>query len=504
MFIRTVVSKSGHTAIQIVQKVNRRNKIIKHVGTARSPLECIQLKDQAQAYIDQQRIDSGIISLFDSRFNPEELDSLLARLRFTHAVDSITYRFFAFFYRRIGFDRITNTCFQDLVIARVVEPASKRRTRDILETRFGKKHSLPFIYRTLKQISRSKYAARIEQIVHTFLTDTLHESLSVLFFDVTTLYFEAFDEDDFRKFGFSKDGKYNQPQVVVALMVTASGMPVLARLFTGNTFEGHTMLPCVEEIRQKLTPENLIIVADAAMLSDENLAVLESKHLHYIVGARLANMASSIIEDITATLPKTDGAHIRISLTGTRVLVVSYSEKRAAKDRADRKKQIDSAKELLKHPSKLTRRYKFIASRNKTYELNESLIKKAEALTGMKGYITNAISLSDEEVMEQYASLWQVEKAFRMSKSDLQARPIFHTLKESIEAHLLIVFTALAISRYVEIVTKKSVAQVITTLSYIKEIIVEDPASGQTASKFTNLTEEARQLLKFTDLGSLK
>ena len=500
MFIRTVRQTSGRTAIQVVEKIGRKNKLVKHIGTAQSPTELTQLKDRARMFINQERVNSGIISLFDSRFTKTELESLLARLRFTQALDTVTYRFLAFFYRTIGFHQLNNPCFADLVIARIVEPASKRKTRDILELRFGKKYSLSFLYRILRSASRSKYRETIEQIVHTFLTTTVQESLSVLFFDVTTLYFEAFDEDDTRKCGFSKDGKYNQPQIVIALMVTASGMPLLVRLFEGDTFEGHTMLPCVEEIKNKLDPDNLIIVADSAMLSDDNLTLLESKTLHYIVGARLANTATVMLKTITTTISRTDGAHMRLSLPDGRLLVVSYSEKRAAKDRSEREKQIAKAKDLLKNPGKLTRRYKFLSSHNKRYELNEKLIKKAELLEGLKGYVTNVPSLSDEEIIQKYASLWRVEKAFRMSKSDLKARPIFHTLKESIEAHLLIVFTALAISRHIEILTDKSIQHVTTTLSRIKEIIVEDPSTGHRASKFTNLTPEILRLLKLTDV----
>ena len=214
----------------------------------------------------------------------------------------------------------------------------------------------------------------------------------------------------------------------------------------------------------------------------------------------MANTAASILKTITTTIAKIDGAHMRLSLANGRILVVSYSEKRAIKDRSEREKQIAKAKELLKNPSKLTRRYKFLASRDKTYEINEKLIKKAELLEGLKGYVTNVLFVSDEEIIQKYASLWRVEKAFRMSKSDLKARPIFHTLKESIEAHLLIVFTALAISRYIEIVTLQSIQQVTMTLSNIKEIIVEDPSTGHSASKFTNLTPEIRRLLKLTDV----
>lgn len=501
MFIRAVRNKSGHAAIQVVEKVNRRNHIVKHVGTARSPLELSQLRERARSFIDQQRINAGIVSLFDSRFTQSELETILERLRFTHAFDTVIYRFLRFFYRKMGLNHETDPGFQDLVIARIVAPASKRRTRDILETRFGKRYSLPALYRTLRRASHLDYRGRIEQQMHTFVTVSMKEALTVVFFDVTTLYFEAADEDDVRKYGFSKDGKSQQPQIVVGLAITVSGIPLLVRMFEGNTFEGHTMLPCIEEVRKTCESPDLVVVADSAMISEDNMQRLETKRLRYIVGARLANLSAHLLTIINHSIPRTDGAHIRIPLETThRVLIVSYSATRAAKDRSDREKQLVKAQEVLKHPDRATRRYKFLSVQGHVYTVNERLIRKAELLEGLKGYVTNATDLSDEQVMEKYASLWKVERSFRMSKSDLQARPVFHTRKESIEAHLLIVFTALAISRYVEIVTGTTIQSVIAILTHVKEIIVEDPSSGHTASKFTNLTEGAKQILKKTDV----
>ena len=132
--------------------------------------------------------------------------------------------------------------------------------------------------------------------------------------------------------------------------------------------------------------------------------------------------------------------------------------------------------------------------------MNQELIKKSEQLEGVKGYITNAAKLTNKAIIEKYTELWTVEKAFRMSKSDLKARPIFHTLKESIEAHLLIVFTALIISRYVEMITHKSIARVVNILGLVKEVIVEDNVSKQRASKYTNFTEEAKALAKLANI----
>lgn len=501
MFIRTVRNTAGHDAIQVVEKVNRRNRIVAHIGTARSPLELSQLQERAHEFITKRRINAGVLSLFDSRFTESELKTLLGRLQFTHAFDTVTYRFLHFFYRTMGLDDYTDVCFRDLVIARIVSPASKRRTRDVLETRFGKRYSLPALYRTLRKSSRTDYRGKIERQIHRFVTGSMGETLTVVFFDVTTLYFEAPDEDDVRRYGFSKDGKPHQPQIVVALAVTATGMPMLARLFEGNTFEGHTMLPCIDAVRRTWKDADLVVVADSAMISNDNMQRLEENGVRYIVGARLANLPSRMLTTISTSIARTDGAHIRLAMgTPARVLIVSYSATRAAKDRRDREQQVARAREMLKRPDRATRRYKFLSVHGHAYSLNERLIRKAQLLEGLKGYVTNAMELSDTEVREKYASLWRIERSFRMSKSDLRARPIFHTHKESIEAHLLIVFTALAASRYIELITGVTIQAALAILTQVKEIIVEDPSSGQVASKCTNLTKEAKQLLKETDV----
>lgn len=502
MFIRKVKNSSGNIAVQVVQKIGRTNSIVKHIGTARTPLEINQLEKIAKRFVDNERVKSGVISLFDTRFEENELDELLHRLTFTQALDTLIYRFLVYFYRTIGFWSIKDDCFADLVVARIVCPASKRKTRDILGARFGRRYSLSGLYRSLRNSQTSNYKKAIEKAVNDFVKLTLGENITVLFFDVTTLYFEAFDEDDTRKNGFSKDYRHNQPQIMVALTVTTSGIPLSMKMFEGDTFEGHTMIPSIEETMERFSLDDIIVVADAAMLSDDNLKELEARQLKYIVGARLGNISHELFKKIITDLPKEDKACIRLDLGNNRILLVNYSEKRAAKDRHDREKQIKKAREILLKPQKAVRRYKFISSKGKgQFRLNQRLIEKAEKLEGIKGYITNAAKLKDEEIIGKYTELWQVEKSFRMSKSDLKARPIFHTLKQSIEAHLLIVFTALVVSRYIEDISKMSIVRIVDILSQVKEIMIEDKVSGWKTSKYTNPTEEARQLAKLAKLS---
>ena len=502
MFIRKSINKAGNTSVQIVEKDGRLNRLVKHIGTARNPLELDELLKSASWFIEQERIKSGKVSLFDNRFKRSDFDALLDSLSFPKVLDSPTYQFFKYFYQKVGFNSLDNECFKDLVIARIVEPGSKRKTREILITRFGKKYSLTKIYRTLKTATAENYKAEIEKIVNVFVRKNIDPEIAVLFFDVTTLYYEAFEEDDFRRFGFSKDLKHNQPQIVVGLTVTRLGVPLSLNVFEGNRFEGHTMLPCVNSLVRSFNLKDFVVVADSAMLSVENLAVLEKQNLKYIVGARIGNLPTKLFKELLEKAPQKDGETIRITIKTDpkRVLIVSYSAKRATKDRYGREKLLTTAIKAQANPSVITRRYKFLVAKAGKLELKNALIEKSISLEGLKGYITNHTALTNDEVIQKYGELWQVEKSFRMSKSDLLARPIFHTLKESIEAHLLIVFTALVVSSYIEIITQKSIRKVVKTLLQIKEIVIEEKTTSQKSSRFTNSSEEVQKLLKLAKL----
>lgn len=501
MFIRKVRNRSGNTAIQVVAKKNRYNKILKHLGTARTPLELQELTRQAQQYIDDQRIKSGIISLFDTRYLSSSLSTQLQQFTFLQALDTITYQFFKYFYQRIGINKLVDSCFQDLVIARIIKPLSKRKTKELLQSQFGKEYSLSTIYRTLAKAVNNHYQEKVEVLLHDFVAKELKQDITVLYFDVTTLYYEAFDEDDFRKCGFSKDNKFNQPQVVVGLTVTTHGFPLHMRMFAGNKFEGHTMVPCIKGLIQQHKLQDFVVVADSAMLSQDNLQKLEKQKVHYIVGARLGNLSQKLFNQIIA-IDRIDGSCLRVQYQPKRYLIVSYSSKRAAKDKHDREKQIKKAESLIKNPAKVVNRYKFLTkSKQGNWQLNQKMVEKAIQLEGLKGYITNSRDLTDEEIIQKYGELWQVEKAFRMSKSDLKARPIFHTTQTSIKAHLLIVFVALAISRYVEFLSGMSLAKVISELNTVKEVIIEDKVTKQTASKFTAPSSRAMMLIKLAKLA---
>lgn len=287
-------------------------------------------------------------------------------------------------------------------------------------------------------------------------------NFSLIFYDVTTLYFESDRGDDFRKPGFSKDNKFHQPQIVLGLIVTKKGFPLWYQIFEGNKFEGHTLIPIINDFKKKHKIDTITVVADAAMISSENIRLLSSASLNYIVGARLANLRLSLIKTVSIKLNRSDGMTIRVK-TELGDLICEYSEKRYRKDKREMDNYIKKAESLIKEPGKI-KRAKYVKVQNQSYQLNKPLIEKNELLLGIKGYYTNLeqSEVEDKTIIEHYHNLWQIEHAFRITKSDLQIRPIYHRKKEIIEVHVLICFMALAVCKYIKD-RKLAYAQAVTS-----------------------------------------
>ncbi len=245
---------------------------------------------------------------------------------------------------------------------------------------------------------------KIEELTIKFAVKKFDFDFAIVFYDVTTLYFETFKADDFRKTGFSKGNKSNQPQIVVGLVVNKEGFPVAYELFPGNTFEGHTLIPIIKDFKKKHNIKNLTVVADAAMISTDNIDNLKTA------------------------------------------------------DKYEMDKQIAKAKEILQSPRK-SKKVKFIKTTEAKNELNSELINKTNTLLGIKGYHTNLDekTFSNELVTERYHQLYKIEQAFRISKHDLKTRPIFHFKEDPIRLHVLICFMALSVPKYIEIETNMSI-----------------------------------------------
>ena len=336
----------------------------------------------------------------------------------------------------------------------------------------------------------------VEKKIISFIESEYDFDYELLFYDVTTLYFETFEEDELRKNGFSKDNKSQQPQILIALLVSKEGFPVSYDVFSSNTFEGHTIIPTIKKFIEKNKAKKITVVADAAMISSENIEQLNQSKINYIVGARLGNLSASILEQIDRNIIKEDGKSIRLQLNKG-FLICSYSSVRYRKDKYEMEKQIEKAKLVIKTPSK-GKKLKFTQLKEEQMSLNEPLILKTTKLLGIKGYYTNLLEneVSNAAIIERYHELYRIEQAFRMSKSDFQTRPIFHFKKEPIKLHTLICFTALVISKHIELKTKVS----------IRKFIDESKRNvdGEILNQVTNkiVTVNAKTTPKMNDLVS--
>jgi hypothetical protein len=456
--VRKTKTGSGNTAVQVVSYHGRRIKVVKHVGTAHNAQEIADLVVLANQFV---LASSPTPPLFPEVFDadpPRQPLVSIDQLVFTKTYHTFAYEFLARFYRLNGFAVLNSALLQDLAFMRIIEPASKLRSVELFNKYFGGSYTRNIVYKGLPALRLLKPEA--ERAAVLFAKKNLGFDFAVVFYDVTTLYFETFQDDELRQAGYSKDNKSNQPQVIIALVVTPQGYPVAADLFAGNTFEGHTLLPVIQRLRKAHTIDALTVVADAAMLSLENLAAIKAAGLTYIVGARLGSLPSNLLRGISTQLQQTEGQYVSRATPHGR-LICDYSKRRATKDRSDRTKQIQKARDQIEHPTQIKRRSRFIREKTKaTFELNHELIEADELREGLKGYYTNLENLPDELIVARYKDLWNVEKSFRMAKTDLAARPIYHHKRESIETHILVVFVGLCLAKSIELATGLSIKKV--------------------------------------------
>lgn len=470
MKIRVVKTASNAKAVQIVHYQNNKRVILRHIGSAHTEDALKDLIVMAKEWIKD---NNHQLSLFLN----EEQSHLL---HLDHSIFiGVKYRFFYSLIREI-LDNIkvdeVPTLLKDLVAIRIFEPASKLRSLELMERFFGVTHSRKTYYKIAPQCLDLKMM--IEQRVIEFAASHYSFDFDILFYDVTTLYFETFWEDDLRKNGFSKDNKSQQPQILIALMVSKEGFPVAYDVFPGNTFEGNTLIPSIKNLIGRNKIKKLTVVADAAMISTENIKNLTQNNINYIVGARLGNISTTLVDAIDKTLIREDGRCIRIK-TSNGYLICSYSSLRYRKEQHEMEKQIQRAKQVIANPSKY-KKLKFTQTKGQKVELHEALIEKTKKLLGIKGYYTNIeeSDVSNKVIIERYHELYKIEQAFRISKSDLQTRPIFHFKEQPIKLHVLICFLSLVVSKHIELKTGVSIKKFIDEAKKI--------ADGEILNQITN------------------
>lgn len=472
MKIRVVKTASNANAVQIIRYQNNKRIILQHIGSAHTKAELDNLILLAEEWMKDF---SKQLSIF-----PDENPNKLIHLNHCSFI-GVQY---SFFYQQIGViqDKMGFTdlppLLNDLVTMRIFEPASKLRSLELMEQFFGIKHSRKSYYKIAPQCIGLK--EEVEMKVVDFATKHYSFNFDIVFYDVTTLYFETFAEDELRKNGFSKDSKSQQPQILVAMMITKEGFPIAFEIFSGNTFEGHTIIPTILDFIKRNKVREFTVVADAAMISSENITQLSQNDINYIVGARMGNLSIKLLETIDKQIVRQDGKSIRIK-TDLGYLICSYSSVRYRKDLYEMNKQIEKAKQAIEIPSK-SRKQKFTKTNDQKLELNQELIEKTKKLLGIKGYYTNLEEkiADNKTIMGRYHELYKIEQAFRVSKNDLQTRPIFHFKEQPIKLHLLICFMALVISKHIEIKAGVSIRKF---LDESKKIV-----DGQILNQMTNKT----------------
>ena len=385
----------------------------------------------------------------------------------------------------IGFNQIPDQLFRDLVISRITHPGSKLQLSEYLQENNRQGISADNIYYFLDKLN-SKYKHQVEDISFAHTRNLLNGRIGIVFYDMTTIYFESSQPDELRVTGFSKDGKHQHPQIFLGLLVGKNGYPIGYDIFEGGIYEGHTLIPVLEKFEKRFDFEKPIVVADAGLLSNDNITALQDNGYGYILGARLKNESQGIKDKILAE-EWTDGHTIRLKKGKQQHLVISYSETRAAKDLHNRERGLARLENSLKR-GKLTKANINSRGYNKylkltgdvSIEIDYSKFNNDRLWDGLKGYVTNT-SLRSKQVIESYNNLWKIEKAFRISKTDLKIRPIYHRLRERIEAHICISFVSYVLykdlERVLSMYTTISMMKAIKQINRMQEIMIRVPGN---------------------------
>ena len=504
MYVRKKKNSSGSISVQIIKKVNSKSKVVETIGCSKDENEIEKLLQMGE-----QRMKELEPNLFDTVEKEEKKHTFLS-LRNDQIVPIGDELFFGKLYdyvcgnnlfkniKDIRYKEDKNFLFKSMVISRILYPGSKLYLIDYLN--YFKKQDIDIekIYRFLDNLYQDEIKYKIEEKIYKYSLQKAGGDIVVSFYDVTTLYFGSESEDDLRRIGFSKEGKLARPQIQLGLFTTTEGYPLSYEVYDGKKFEGHTMIDVLIKFQKKFNIKNKpIVVADRGMLNDKNIATLEKNGYKYILGAKIKMMPNSLKEqmsnltflndsvthelNISKTVKYKDDEDNKKELPIKQRVILTYSNQRAKKDKNLRDKALErlelkmsQSNTLKKSDLKLSYYAKFLDFKdgcNIQYKLNNSKIKEDEKLDGLKGYITNDNNLDHQIIINHYQNLWHIEKAFRISKTDLKIRPIYHRLETRIKAHILISFVSYAIYKEFEIKTYEIKKELQLSYKIIRDII---------------------------------
>jgi len=501
MFVRKKKNPSGVISVQVIDKSHGRYRVLKTIGSSSDSKTLDILYSHGKRWISDYLGEQDIFEQATKEADEKQVvDFLLSNVE--NILINGTQLILDQVFKSIGFDKLNDNILKHLVTARLSQPLSKSATVDYLKSHFDEDVQLHKIYRYLDKLYNTQQD-EIQKISIEHTRSILGGKIGLMFYDVTTLYFETDNGDELRESGFSKDGKHSQPQVVLGLLVSRDGYPLSYSLFNGSQYEGRTMLPLVEDFVQRFNLDDFVVVADSGLMNKTNVCLLESGGYNYILGARIKNESQKTKQWILS-LEKHNGEFNELQTNKAR-LIVSYSEKRAKKDKYNREKGVKRLQKAYKsgtmNKENINKRgyNKFLdISDNVKVSINQQKISEDEKWDGLKGYMTNT-SLPAKEVYEQYNGLWVVEKAFRITKGTIEIRPMFHFTSRRIEAHVCICFVAYKVYKELERILKisginLSVDKVLGIAKTITTVKIMLPTSKTSLSKTMLLTSKHKAI----------
>ena len=543
MFIRKKLNKSGTVSVFVLSTTkSRKQRLVKSFGSAHpndtASLE--KLMQQAASFI-QEMEGPSLPHIYEEE---DVIDGFVSSLNNAQVQVAGPELVFGTLYDRIGYGAIRSKMFRNIVICRLFNPGSKLKTVDYMERYLHVTYSVDQIYRFLDNLCYRKeeeeksnddrkpetaegegeststspakpksadFKTRVEDIAYSYTKKMVGDGISVCFYDMTTLYFEAAEEDDLRKCGFSKDGKHSCPQIFLGLLVASGGNPIGYEIYEGNISEGHTMIPLIRKLASRFGFDKPIVVADAGLLSKANIEELNKDGYQYIIGARPKSESDRVKEQILS-LDMKYGDVVEIEKDGGVRIVLSCTERRAKKDAHNRQRGLARLQKKMAS-GRLTKQNINNRGYNKylkmegevTISINMEKYEADAAWDGIKGYVTNT-TLEKDEVITNYSNLWFIERAFRMNKFDLAVRPIFHRLRNRIEGHICICFTAYTIMLELERILKAEKSEI--TIYRAQELVKNMyaitytlPKSKQTKRVYLGMDEEQSELCRLVVPG---
>jgi len=476
--------------------------VVKTIGNyermlAEDPDIIEKLKEEARALTAQKKASQKPITVELSSQEITSPDDVTASFRFGHALVKQIWQRMALdiLFReqcsKRNADAVERAIYY-LTAHRLADPASILASNRDQENYAGLTPlGLDVFYQVLDTLSQHKEVVIAH--LNRFFEKNTHRQGPEAYYDVTTYAFESTKWGELRMFGFSKDHKNNEVQVVMGLLLDNNGIPITYELFPGNTMDQNTLTRAVERLKEKYHLKKIVIVADRGLNGGDNLEFLYREGHDFVISYTLKRSSQelkamaldtegwSMITDVESgiihskakilkqvlkvkipmaaeesTASKKRGRPRKYELVEIPVNIhLTWTAKRAAKDKADRERMIEKLKKRLDKPYQLKADLK--RGRNQYLKLDvdtegccldEDKIAEAERYDVYYAVITNNLDYTTEEVTKIYGGLWQIEETFRVLKTDLRARPVFVWSDDHIQGHFMLCYLCLSILRY--------------------------------------------------------